>query len=414
MKKIELLAPAGTFEKMQSAFNFGADAVYFAGKKFGLRAFAGNFDDKEIELAVNYAHSLNKKVYITINILAHEDDFNGLEEYVLWLQKIGVDAVIVSDLGIISLISQIAPKLVIHVSTQANILNSYAINFLAKFGVKRIILARELSIDEIKSIKNKIPKDIELESFVHGAMCISYSGRCLLSNYLAGRDSNRGACVQPCRWEYTITEKTRKGEQYTIEEDDKGTYILNSKDLCLIENLEELIDAGICSFKIEGRMKSEYYVANVVNAYHRALTLIDSKTDDKKDKLLNLKKELEKSSHRRYTTGFYFGEKNKEYLENSMPVQTHEFIAVVLENAENGFVKIQMRNRFKVGDVLEVLSPNDNFNKKIKVSFMMDENQNIIEDAKVVQQIIYLKTDLNLMKGDFLRKQLSEVPQTKQ
>lgn len=414
MKKIELLAPAGTFEKMQSAFNFGADAVYFAGKKFGLRAFAGNFDDKEIELAVNYAHSLNKKVYITINILAHEDDFNGLEEYVLWLQKIGVDAVIVSDLGIISLISQIAPNLNIHVSTQANILNSYAINFLAKFGVKRIILARELSIDEIKSIKNKIPKDIELESFVHGAMCISYSGRCLLSNYLAGRDSNRGACVQPCRWEYTITEKTRKGEQYTIEEDDKGTYILNSKDLCLIENLEELIDAGICSFKIEGRMKSEYYVANVVNAYHRALTLIDSKTDDKKDKLLNLKKELEKSSHRRYTTGFYFGEKNKEYLENSMPVQTHEFIAVVLENAENGFVKIQMRNRFKVGDVLEVLSPNDNFNKKIKVSFMMDENQNIIEDAKVVQQIIYLKTDLKLTKGDFLRKQLSEVPQTKQ
>lgn len=414
MKKIELLAPAGTFEKMQSAFNFGADAVYFAGKKFGLRAFAGNFDDKEIELAVNYAHSLNKKVYITINILAHEDDFDGLEDYILWLEKIKVDAVIVSDLGIISLISQIAPNLNIHVSTQANILNSYAINFLAKFGVKRIILARELSIDEIKSIKNKIPKDIELESFVHGAMCISYSGRCLLSNYLAGRDSNRGACVQPCRWEYTITEKTRKGEQYTIEEDDKGTYILNSKDLCLIENLEELIDAGICSFKIEGRMKSEYYVANVVNAYHRALTLIDSKTDDKKDKLLNLKKELEKSSHRRYTTGFYFGEKNKEYLDNSMPVQTHEFIAVVLENAENGFVKIQMRNRFKVGDVLEVLSPNDNFNKKIKVSFMMDENQNIIEDAKVVQQIIYLKTDLNLMKGDFLRKQLSEVPQTKQ
>lgn len=414
MKKIELLAPAGTFKKMQSAFNFGADAVYFAGKKFGLRAFAGNFDDKEIELAVNYAHSLNKKVYITINILAHEDDFDGLEDYILWLEKIKVDAVIVSDLGIISLITQIAPNLNIHVSTQANILNSYAINFLAKFGVKRIILARELSIDEIKKIRKKIPNNIELESFVHGAMCISYSGRCLLSNYLAGRDSNRGACVQPCRWEYTITEKTRKGEQYTIEEDDKGTYILNSKDLCLIENLKELIDAGICSFKIEGRMKSEYYVANVVNAYHRALTLINNKTDDIKLKLLELKKELEKSSHRRYTTGFYFGEKNKEYLENSMPVQTHEFIAVVLENAENGFVKIQMRNRFKVGDVLEVLSPNDNFNKKIKVSFMMDENQNIIEDAKVVQQIIFLKTDLKLTKGDFLRKQLSEVPQTKQ
>ena len=247
MKKVELLAPAGTFLKMQIAFNYGADAVYFAGKKFGLRAFAGNFDDKEILDAVEYAHSLGKKVYITLNILAHEEDFEGMAEYIKYLHKIKVDALIVSDLGIISLIKQITPDFEIHVSTQANILNSYAINFMAKCGVKRIVLARELSLEEIKEIRSKIPKNIELEAFVHGAMCISYSGRCLLSNYLAGRDSNRGACVQACRWEYSITEKSRQGEQYEIQEDNRGTYILNSKDLCMIEHIGDMIDAGITS-----------------------------------------------------------------------------------------------------------------------------------------------------------------------
>lgn len=400
---VELLAPAGTFEKMETAFRFGADAVYFAGKKFGLRAFAGNFSDNEIMEATTYAHSIGKKVYITINILAHEGDFIGLKEYLDELVKAKVDAVIVSDLGIIEFIKENAPSLTVHVSTQANILNSYAINFMYKMGVKRIILARELSIEEIKQIKKRIPKDLELESFVHGAMCISYSGRCLLSNYLTGRDANRGACTQPCRWEYTITEKSRKGEEYEIQEDDRGTYILNSKDMMMIEHLKELEDAGVTSFKIEGRMKSPYYVANVVNAYRYAIDNMDSLTE--KDYEM-LKKELCKTSHRKYTTGFYLGAKDKECLESSMPVQTSEFMASVLSNGDGEKVLIEQRNRFKVGDTLEVLSPNkDTFNKIIKIEKMTDENGEEIVDAKDVQQKIYLFTNLNLEKGDILRKE---------
>ncbi|HIV01411.1 MAG TPA: U32 family peptidase [Candidatus Caccopulliclostridium gallistercoris] len=388
---VELLAPAGTFLKLKTAFKFGADAVYFAGKKFGLRAFAGNFEDDEIEKAVNYAHSLNKKVYITVNILAHEADFDGLKEYIEYLDKIGVDAVIVADVGIIKLIRDVAPNLDIHVSTQANVTNSYSAKFFQDMGVKRIVLARELSIEEIKKIHEVVP-DMELEAFVHGAMCISYSGRCLLSNYFTGRDSNRGACVQACRWEYTITEKSRQGQQFPIEEDERGTYILNSKDLCMIKHLKELEEAGICSFKIEGRMKSEYYVACTVNAYRRALNGEDVDIS-----------ELEKSSHRLFTTGFYFGEKDKECFTSSSPVQTHEFMALVLEDAKDGYVKIEQRNRFKVGDTLEVLSPDENFNKKIKVTEIKNLKGELIDDAKKVQEMLLLKTDLHLKEGDILR-----------
>ncbi len=388
---VELLAPAGTFLKLKTAFKFGADAVYFAGKKFGLRAFAGNFEDDEIEKAVNYAHSLNKKVYITVNILAHEADFDGLKEYIEYLDKIGVDAVIVADVGIIKLIRDVAPNLDIHVSTQANVTNSYSAKFFQDMGVKRIVLARELSIEEIKKIHEAVP-DIELEAFVHGAMCISYSGRCLLSNYFTGRDSNRGACVQACRWEYTITEKSRQGQQFPIEEDERGTYILNSKDLCMIKHLKELEEAGVCSFKIEGRMKSEYYVACTVNAYRRAINGEDVDIS-----------ELEKSSHRLFTTGFYFGEKDKECFTSSSPVQTHEFMALVLEDAKDGYVKIEQRNRFKVGDTLEVLSPDENFNKKIKVTEIKNLKGELIDDAKKVQEVLYLRTELDLKEGDILR-----------
>ena len=388
---VELLAPAGTFLKLKTAFKFGADAVYFAGKKFGLRAFAGNFEDDEIEKAVNYAHSLNKKVYITVNILAHEADFDGLKEYIEYLDKIGVDAVIVADVGIIKLIRDVAPNLDIHVSTQANVTNSYSAKFFQDMGVKRIVLARELSIEEIKKIHDAVP-DMELEVFVHGAMCISYSGRCLLSNYFTGRDSNRGACVQACRWEYTITEKSRQGQQFPIEEDERGTYILNSKDLCMIKHLKELEEAGVCSFKIEGRMKSEYYVACTVNAYRRAINGEDVDIS-----------ELEKSSHRLFTTGFYFGEKDKECFTSSSPVQTHEFMALVLEDAKDGYVKIEQRNRFKVGDTLEVLSPDENFNKKIKVTEIKNLKGELIDDAKKVQEVLYLRTELALKEGDILR-----------
>lgn len=388
---VELLAPAGTFLKLKTAFKFGADAVYFAGKKFGLRAFAGNFEDNEIEEGVKFAHSINKKVYITVNIIAHESDFDGLKDYILYLDKIGVDAVIVADVGIIKLIREVAPNLDIHVSTQANVTNSYSAKFFQDLGVKRIVLARELSIEEIKAIHKAVP-NLELETFIHGAMCISYSGRCLLSNYFTGRDSNRGACVQACRWEYTITEKSRQGQQFPIEEDERGTYILNSKDLCMINHLKELEKAGVCSFKIEGRMKSEYYVACVVNAYRRALN--GEKIDVS---------ELEKSSHRKFTTGFYYGEKEKECFESSFPVQTYEFMALVLEDCKNGWVKIEQRNRFKVGDTLEILSPDENFNKNIIVEELKNCKGEEVLDAKKVQEVLYLKTNINLKEGDILR-----------
>ena len=408
---IELLAPAGDFEKLKTAYYFGADACYFAGKKFGLRAMSTNFDLDGLKESVDYAHKLNKKAYVTVNIIAHNSDFEGLDEYILYLDKIGVDGVIVADIGIIKLIRTIAPNLPVHVSTQANITNKHTAKFFCDLGVTRLVLARELSIKEIKEIRDYIPKEVEIETFVHGAMCISYSGRCLLSNYLTNRDSNRGACVQACRWEYTITEKSRdKSNGYEIQEDERGTYILNSKDMKLIEHIDELVEAGVTSFKIEGRMKSPYYVATVINAYRRAIDNFNqsSKCGDcyKCSECLN--NELEKTSHRRYTTGFYFGDKNKEYLQTSMPVQTHEFMAKVVGENVDGFVLVEQRNRFKVGDELEVLSPDDNFNKTIIVGEMKNEKGEIVTDALRVQEQLYLKTDLKLHPGDILRKKIEE------
>ena len=403
---LEILSPAGSLDKLKTAYYFGADACYFAGKKFGLRAFANNFDDDEMKETVKFAHSLGKKCYITVNILAHNEDFTGLKEYLEYLQEIEVDAIIVSDLGIMAYAKKYAPNLPIHVSTQANITNKYSAMQFVELGATRLILARELSIKEIKEIREVVPKEVEIECFVHGAMCISYSGRCLLSNYLSGRDSNRGACIQACRFEYTITEKSRhNGEQYEIQEDDRGTYILNSKDLCMIKHLKELIDAGVTSFKIEGRMKSPYYVATVTNAYRRALDAIEKGENIDLD---ILEKELEKASHRRYTTGFYFGAKDKEYLETSMPVQTHEFMAMVLEDAKDGYALIEQRNRFKVGETLEVLSPSETFNAQIEVTELLDEKGERVLDASLVQQKLRIKTSLNLKAGDFLRKKLDK------
>lgn len=400
---IELLAPAGNYEKMVTAFTYGADAVYMAGKKFGLRAFAGNFDNDEMERAIKYAHSIGKKVYITLNILAHEGDFEDLGDYVKYLEDLNVDAVLVSDIGVMDYIRQYAPKLTLHISTQASILNSYAIKTLVRLGAKRIVLARECSIEEIKKIRANIPEDIELEAFVHGAMCISYSGRCLLSNYLTGRDSNRGECVQACRWEYCISEKNRMDDKYPIREDERGTYILNSKDLNMLAHIKELASAGVCSFKIEGRMKSPYYVANVVNAYRRAIDNIDNLTPEL---IETLNEELAKTSHRKYTTGFYFGADDKECLESSYPVQTHEFMALVVDDFDGEKAIVEMRNRFKLGDELEVLSPNDTFNKIIKVQRMQNMDGADVLDAKNVQERLYLFTDLPLRKNDILRKKI--------
>ena len=401
---MELLAPAGNFEKLKTAFYFGADAVYLAGKQFGLRAFAGNFDEEELVKAVKYAHNLNKKVYVTLNIIARDKDFVDMKNYVLFLEKAKVDGVIVADLGVTAFVREIAPNLPVHVSTQANIINSYSANLMAKMGVKRIVLARELSLEEIINIRKNLPSEVELETFVHGAMCISYSGRCLLSNYLTGRDSNRGECVQACRWEYTIKEKSRDTQSLEIQEDDKGTYILNSKDLNMLENIKDLIDAGVVSFKIEGRMKSPYYVATVVNAYRRVIDKIKVNKDYKVEK--ELIDELEKTSHRNYTTGFYYNATNKENLQTSMPVQTHEFTALVLEDTDGEYTLIEQRNRFKIGDNLEVLSPNENFNQKITITEIKNMNNESIEDAKNVQEKLYIKTNIKLYANDILRKKI--------
>ena len=392
---MELLAPAGNFEKLVTAVHFGADAVYFAGKMYGLRAFAGNFDDDEIIKAMQFLHENGKKGYVTLNIVANDSDFEHIDDYLNLLIKAKVDGVIVSDVGVIYYLRKNFPSLNVHVSTQANINNSYSAEFFADLGVTRLVLAREMNLENIKKMHENIGDRLEIEAFVHGAMCISYSGRCLLSNYMTGRDSNRGACVQACRWKYTIREEN-KDEEFPIEEDERGTYILNSKDLCMIDHLDELEKAGICSLKIEGRMKSDYYVASVVNAYRRALdkTLESDKLHD----------ELEKTSHRRYTTGFYFNSDDKEYIESSMPIRTAQFIAKVVEDESEGFVKVEMRNRFMIGDILEVLSPDDNFLKTIKIEKIFASDGIEIQDAKRVQEVVTINCPYHLKKGDILRK----------
>ncbi len=392
---MELLAPAGNFDKLATAVHFGADAVYFAGKMYGLRAFAGNFDDDEIVKAMEYLHERGKKGYITLNIVAKNSDFQQIDKFLQLLVDAKVDGVIVSDVGMIYYLRKNFPQLNVHVSTQANVNNIYSAKFFADMGVTRIVLARELNLNQIKEIASSLKGKVEIEAFVHGAMCISYSGRCLLSNFMTGRDSNRGACVQACRWNYTIRE-VNKTEEYPIEEDQRGTYILNSKDLCMIKHLKELEEAGICSLKIEGRMKSDYYVASVVNAYRRAL--------ENKNKIEVLEDELEKTSHRRYTTGFYFDSDDKEFLETSMPIQTAEFIAKVVENSQNGKVKVEMRNRFKIGDELEILSPTDSFLKKIKIDSIENGKGEQIDDCKRVQEIVTINCPYDLKKGDMLRK----------
>ena len=395
---MELLAPAGNFEKFLTALHFGADAVYLAGNRFGLRAFAGNFSDKEMQEAVKIAHSFGKKVYITLNIIAKDEDFDGLKEYLKFLQNIKVDAVIVADIGVMEFVRKYAPKIDIHISTQANIINSYTAKFFADLGVKRLILARELSLEQIKNLRKNLPKEVEIEVFVHGAMCMAYAGRCLLSNYLTGRDSNHGECVQACRWKYYVREVSRDDE-LEVQEDEKGSYIFNSKDLNMLSHLQELKDAGVDSIKIEGRMKSSYYVATVVNAYRMALDMLPKKPTEE------LEKELLKASHRRYTTGFYFDEENRQFQEDSMPVQDSEFVAIAVEDAKNGKVKLEMRNKFSVGDTLEILSPKkDCFNKNVTIKEIIDSTGEKIESAKKVQEIVEINMVYPILKGDILRR----------
>lgn len=399
--KAELLAPAGSYAKFLTALYFGADAVYLGGKQFSLRTFADNFTEEEMRSAVNLAHEKGKKVYVTANVYARNAETEGLKTYFQALEKIGVDAVIISDPGVVYLAKTYAPKLCIHLSTQANTTNKYAVKFWKEQGVSRVILARELSLQEIREIHEFVP-DMELESFVHGAMCISYSGRCLLSDYLDGRSSNRGACVQSCRWKYEIRALNTKdgvSDWLPIEQDDKGTYILNSKDLNLISRLKDLEEAGVSSFKIEGRMKSGYYLATVINAYRRAMD--GGELGVSENELLCV-------SHRDYTTAYADGE-NKETVNytDSISKGDYTYVADVV-GYENGFVIAQMRNRFKVGDVLEVLSPQEHFRKTFTAEEIYSLDGETVFDAKLVQETYKIRCPFPLRNGDYLRRRNEE------
>ncbi len=401
MKKAELLAPVGSLSKLYTALHFGADACYLGGKNFGLRSYATNFEIPEIEEAVKLAHSMNRKIYITVNIFAMNADFPMLFDYLTELKRIGVDALIVSDAGIVYYIKKHFPQFEIHLSTQANTTNKYAVAFWRDIGVSRVVLAREINLDNIKEISDYMGGTVELEAFVHGAMCISYSGRCLLSTYLSSRDSNRGECVQACRWEYNLSEVNRKDNPLTITEDDRGTYILNSKDMNTMPFLDKIIEAGVTSLKIEGRMKSEYYVGTVVNAYRKRLD--DYYMGKPYDK--TLEEELLKVNHREYTSGFYLNNVEQCY-HTSKPDNDYAFIAEVVDyDNENKLLKVVQRNRFYAGDELEAVSVNG-IKTIIAKEILNEQHQNVV-DCKLVQQVLYIKTDTPLQKYDMLRKKIN-------
>lgn len=397
---MELLSPAGNLEKLKAALHFGADAVYLSGKRFGLRAASDNFDSDELKSAVELVHKSGRKVYVTLNIIAHDADFDGIEDYIRYLSGIGADAVIVSDLGILSVVRRVAPSLAVHISTQASVTNRYSAEFYADLGVQRIVLARELSLDEISRIRDALPPSVELEAFVHGAMCISYSGRCLLSDFTTGRHANHGECAQSCRWEYAVAEKTR-GEYMPVEEDGRGTYIFNSKDLNMIEYIPMLAKAGVYSLKIEGRVKSAYYVGSVTNAYRRAIDIYEQGGEYSLPK--NVTDCLYKTSHRKFTTGFYFDERGGQCYETAKPQSDYDFCGVVTQ-VQDGGVMLEMRGRFKKGDRLEVLSAKEDDGKEFEVGEMFDTDGGSVTDAKIVQQRLFLKTPLKLAVGDMFRK----------
>lgn len=403
MNKPEILAPAGNLEKLKAAINFGADAVYLGGSKLNLRAFADNFDNNQLREGIEFVHKKGKKVYVTLNVFPHNEDLDGLEDYLRELYDMKVDAVLVSDPGIIMTAREVVPDLELHLSTQANNVNWKTALFWHKQGVKRIVLARELSMKEIVEIRSKLPESCELEAFVHGSMCMAYSGRCLLSNYMTGRDSNRGQCAQPCRYKYYLTEEKRPGEYFQVIEDDKGSYIMNSKDLCMIEHIPELVQSGINSLKIEGRMKSAYYVASVVKAYREAL---DSYFESPKEYKFNLKwmDYLLKPSHRKYHTGFYFGDKEKQIYESSSYIRDYDIVGIVRNYDDNTKIAtIEQRNKVLDGDAVEVLKPVGE-NDKVILKDMRNNEGIKIESAPVAQMIFTIKCDTILEKDSMLIK----------
>lgn len=390
MKKPELLAPAGNMEKLKMALLYGADAVYLGGKSFGLRAFGGNFSREELKEAMEFAHNLGKKVYVTVNIFPHNIDVEALPDYLAYLNEIRVDALLVADLGVFTLAKQYAPDIELHISTQANNTNYVTVNAWKDMGATRVVMARELSLQELKTIREKC--DVELEMFVHGAMCISYSGRCLLSAYMTGRDANRGACAQSCRWKYNLVEENRPGEYFNIEEDERGTYIMNSRDMCLMPHLPEIIETGIDSLKIEGRMKSVHYAASVVKAYRMA---IDSYFEDPENFSIKQEwvEELDKVSHRAYTTGFFLHKTTSEdqIYSSSSYTQTSDFVGLVKEyDAETGFAVVEQRNNMKIGQEIEVFQPNLPTYRQV-ISEMYNDKGEAIDVAPHAQQIIKMK-----------------------
>ena len=403
IQKPELLAPAGNMEKLHMALLYGADAVYLGGKMFGLRAFASNFSLAEMDEAVAFAHSLHKKVYVTVNIFAHNEDINNLPDYLRNLQAIGVDALLISDFGVWSVAREIIPEMPLHVSTQANTTNWAAVKAWENLGASRVVLARELSFTEMKEIGSKT--EVELEAFVHGAMCISYSGRCWLSSYLTGRDGNRGACAQVCRWEFSLTEKNRPGEVYDVAGDDQGTYIMNSKDLCLLPYLPQLMEAGICSFKIEGRMKSAHYAASVVSVYRRAIDACwrDPQHYTVKQEWLD---ELEKVSHRPYTTGFALGKPDAtaQVYTTSSYLQTHEFVGLV-RDWDNGRLTVEQRNHMKEGETLEVFCPDGSL-RTLVLKEMRNQDGEPIVAAQHPQMVFTCRAAESIPESAILRRKI--------
>ena len=403
IQKPELLAPAGNMEKLHMALLYGADAVYLGGKMFGLRAFASNFSLAEMDEAVAFAHSLHKKVYVTVNIFAHNEDINNLPDYLRNLQAIGVDALLISDFGVWSVAREIIPEMPLHVSTQANTTNWAAVKAWENLGASRVVLARELSFTEMKEIGSKT--EVELEAFVHGAMCISYSGRCWLSSYLTGRDGNRGACAQVCRWEFNLTEKNRPGEVYDVAGDEQGTYIMNSKDLCLLPYLPQLMEAGICSFKIEGRMKSAHYAASVVSVYRRAIDACwrDPQHYTVKQEWLD---ELEKVSHRPYTTGFALGKPDAtaQVYTTSSYLQTHEFVGLV-RDWDNGRLTVEQRNHMKEGETLEVFCPDGSLRTLVLKEMRNQEGEPIVA-AQHPQMVFTCRAAESIPESAILRRKI--------
>ena len=411
MRRPELLIPASSLEVLKIAVIYGADAVYIGGEAFGLRAKAKNFSMEEIKEGIAFAHAHDVKVYITANILAHNGDLDGVREYFAELREIKPDALIISDPGMFMIAKEVWPQVEVHISTQANNTNYETYLFWWKLGAKRVVSARELSLAEIKGIREKIPAEMEIESFVHGAMCISYSGRCLLSNFFTGRDANRGACTHPCRWKYAVVEETRPGEYLPVYENERGTYIFNSKDLCMIEHIPELVEAGIDSLKIEGRMKTALYVATVARTYRKAIDDYFADPDLYEKNMDWYKAEISKCTYRQFTTGFFFGKPTHEtqIYDSNTYVKEYTYLGIVGSVDEHGRYRIEQRNKFSVGEEIEVMKPNGE-NRSVTVRAIVDEEGNAMESAPHPQQVLFIDLGEPLECYDILRRKEEEQP----